>query len=84
MWESIGNLSKNLEKKKVGINMLFENANESGKDKEMCGYCGGSGKVECDCTGELGPAAADDDCFACGGTGIHVCPSCGGKGWHYE
>lgn len=34
-----------------------------------CGYCGGSGKVECDCTGGCGPSAANDSCPACGGSG---------------
>lgn len=64
--------------------MALRNGKYDSKYKERCGYCGGSGKVECDCTGGLGSKGADDDCFACGGTGIHVCPACDGKGWHYE
>lgn len=44
--------------------------------KEKCDYCGGSGIVECDCTGGLGRKAADDDCLACGGSGRHSCPAC--------
>lgn len=44
---------------------------------ERCDYCYGSGTVECDCTGGV---RADEDCFACGGSGEHTCPSCGGSG----
>ena len=45
-----------------------------------CHYCGGSGRVECDCTGGLGGRGADDDCYACSGSGEHTCPACGGSG----
>lgn len=45
-----------------------------------CGWCGGKGRVECDCTGDLGTWAADEDCIACGGSGICTCPACGGTG----
>lgn len=48
--------------------------------KERCGWCGGTGIVECDCTGGCGPSAANEDCCACGGSGYHTCPSCGGDG----
>lgn len=34
-----------------------------------CPECGGKGKVECDWTGGCGKKAADDDCYACGGSG---------------
>ena len=44
---------------------------------EDCFYCGGSGDVECDCTGGI---SADDDCIACCGTGTHSCPECRGTG----
>ena len=44
-----------------------------------CYECGGAGRVECDCTGGCGPKSADDDCPACGGTGICVCPACHGR-----
>lgn len=47
---------------------------------EKCFYCGGSGTVDCDCTGGVGPRAADDDCPACGGSGFHTCPECNGSG----
>ena len=57
---------------------------EDERIKESCGYCGGEGTVECDCTGGCGVDFADDDCYACGGSGIHTCPSCGGRGWKYE
>lgn len=40
---------------------------------EECFYCGGDGKVECDCFG-------DEDCIACCGTGMHICPECHGTG----
>lgn len=46
---------------------------------ERCDWCSGSGTVECDCTGGI-RGAADEDCFACGGSGSHTCPSCGGSG----
>ena len=45
-----------------------------------CWWCTG-GKVECDCTGEMGPAWADFDCYACGGEGIIDCPKCDGRGY---
>ena len=47
---------------------------------ESCGWCDSSGIVECDCTGEIGPHAAEDDCPGCGGSGKHYCPSCHGTG----
>ncbi len=43
-----------------------------------CYECGGTGYVDCDCTGGLGRKNADDDCPACGGTGKHICPACRG------
>lgn len=43
-------------------------------EDEVCGYCGGSGTVECDCTGGC---QAESDCPVCGGSGYHTCPSCG-------
>ncbi len=49
--------------------------------KEKCGYCGGKGKVECDCTGGLGRKGANDDCYACGGSGVSMCPACEGSGY---
>lgn len=48
--------------------------------RRKCGYCGGTGQVECDCTGGCGPEAADDFCPACGGSGYHTCPACDGRG----
>jgi len=45
-----------------------------------CGYCGGTGQVECECTGGCGPSAADGSCYACGGRGYHTCPACSGRG----
>lgn len=50
-----------------------------------CWWCTG-GKVECDCTGDMGPGPewADFDCNACGGTGIILCPVCKGRGYLYE
>lgn len=48
--------------------------------KERCGWCGGNGVVECDCTGGCGKQAANDDCYACGGSGYHTCPACDGEG----
>ncbi|MDB8790967.1 hypothetical protein PN398_09530 [Romboutsia sp. 1001216sp1] len=45
-----------------------------------CPECGGKKVVECDCTGECGRRAADDDCYACGGSATHTCPVCNGKG----
>ena len=45
-----------------------------------CSECGGKGKVECECTGGCGRGAADDDCIACGGSGVHTCPACRGTG----
>lgn len=45
-----------------------------------CFYCGGSGRVECDCTGGVGSYYADEDCPACGGSGSHTCPECDGSG----
>lgn len=48
--------------------------------EEKCGYCGGSGEVECDCTGGCGSKAAETDCPICGGDGKHICPACKGSG----
>lgn len=48
--------------------------------RERCDYCGGSGQVECDCTGGVGRGAENDGCYACGGSGSHTCPSCRGAG----
>lgn len=45
-----------------------------------CPECGGKKVVECDCTGEYERRAADDDCYACGGSATHTCPVCNGKG----
>ncbi len=47
---------------------------------QKCQHCHGSGKVTCDCTGGGGRSAADDDCPACGGTGVTTCPACDGSG----
>lgn len=47
---------------------------------ERCDYCGGSGQVECDCTGQCGKSAAESNCPVCGGSGTHTCPSCHGSG----
>lgn len=49
-------------------------------DFDTCPECGGTGIVECDCTGGCGKSAADDDCPACHGTGYHRCPACHGTG----
>ena len=49
--------------------------------KVVCGYCGGTGIVECDCTGGV---RADDDCIACGGSGQHLCPQCNARGYEWE
>ncbi len=46
----------------------------------LCSECGGKKKVLCDCTGGVGKHAADDDCYACGGSGVHTCPACNGTG----
>lgn len=48
--------------------------------KEICSECSGLGVVSCDCTGGCGATFADEDCFGCGGTGIHQCPACDGTG----
>lgn len=45
-----------------------------------CPECGGRGEVPCDCTGGCGRSAANDDCYACGGSGVHTCPECNGSG----
>ena len=45
----------------------------------VCDECDGQGKVECDCTGQCGRENANDDCPACGGLGVHVCPLCDGR-----
>ena len=45
-----------------------------------CFWCGGTGEVECDCTGGVGRKGADDDCPGCGGEGVHPCPECHGSG----
>lgn len=45
---------------------------------DTCFYCGGSGTVECDCTGGVGYSA--DDCPVCGGDGYHTCSECHGSG----
>ena len=47
---------------------------------EECFWCGGSGEVECGCTGDGGSSFADEDCIACCGTGFHTCPECRGSG----
>jgi hypothetical protein len=51
---------------------------------DACSECGGSRKVECDCTGGLGKDNADDDCYACGGKGKHMCPACEGRGFDID
>ena len=62
------------------------NCNECGgsgyieTDKPLCPECGGDRTVDCDCTGGIGAHTADDDCFACGGSGSHFCPVCNGEG----
>lgn len=38
-------------------------------DRDTCGYCGGRGTVECDCTGDCGSSNANSGCSACGGSG---------------
>ena len=48
-----------------------------------CHWCN-DGKEYCDCTGGLGPGAADWDCPVCGGHGFHACIVCGGRGWLFE
>lgn len=48
--------------------------------KHKCGYCGGKGIVECDCTGGCGKKYADEDCPMCLGKGVHICPECNGTG----
>lgn len=48
--------------------------------KHKCGYCGGTGRVECDCTGGCGTRYADEDCPMCLGKGVHFCPECNGTG----
>lgn len=54
---------------------------EYDEDKyEECFYCGGDGKVDCDCCGGGGVTFADEDCIACCGTGFHTCPECKGTG----
>jgi len=45
-----------------------------------CKNCGGTGKVECNCTGGKGIKAAQAGCPKCGGSGMQVCPSCKGSG----
>ena len=45
-----------------------------------CFWCGGSGKVECDCTCGMGKEHANYECLACGGEGYHTCPECHGSG----
>lgn len=56
----------------------------SSNNKVTCYECGGTGRVECDCTGGCGPRAANDDCPVCGGSGTHTCPVCRGRKWVYE
>ena len=51
---------------------------------DACHECGGHRKVECDCTGGLGKKHADDDCYACGGKGKHICPVCDGRGFDID
>lgn len=46
---------------------------------EDCFYCGGTGRVPCDCNGGV-EGTEDEDCPACGGTGEHICPECNGSG----
>ena len=48
--------------------------------KIQCYECDGSGKIECDCTGGMGKNAANEDCPACNGKGVHRCPVCDGTG----
>lgn len=45
-----------------------------------CEECNGKGRTECYCTGGGGKKFANEDCPACGGTGICPCPACGGTG----
>lgn len=63
----------NLSKKKVST------ITSSSLRWTRCYECGGTGYVECDCTGGCGRKAADDDCPVCGGTGKHTCPVCHGR-----
>ena len=64
-----------------GLSNLQKQANyTSGQSGRNCSECGGSGRVECDCTDGVGRHAADDDCPGCGGRGVHTCPACHGTG----
>lgn len=49
--------------------------------KERCDYCGGRGRVECDCTGGGGREYARQSCPMCYGSGFHECPACNGSGY---
>lgn len=72
------NVTKTLNSKSTG-----ESVKAPKKFREKCFECGGSGIVECDCTGGCGPEAANEDCYACGGKGYHTCPACCGAKWVY-
>ena len=88
--ESISNAverkkSQNLSQTGEASELCEDNTSLRKEEAEMamitCFWCGGSGRVPCDCTGDMGSSSfADSDCPACGGAGVHTCPNCNGSG----
>ncbi|MGL4731162.1 MAG: hypothetical protein ACRCW0_06230 [Clostridium sp.] len=45
--------------------------------KKVCSLCTGKKLVKCDCTSDC----VKEHCSCCGGSGLHTCPECSGKGY---